>query len=212
MRHGEPAGYQAGCREQCCLVAKAREAKQRRLLVARGHEFQVDCARSRRKVQALAAMGWSAKHVGALLGITQQAMSRILARDTIRATTAERIDRAYDALEMKVPPDDEWTRRTKNRARKEGWQPPLAWDDIDAGILAGGLSAESVYTHQRLDLDEVEYALQYHDFSRRLSPLEKAEIVRRWKRDGRSERSLCQLTGWREGRYRTTTPTTQEAP
>ena len=58
------------------------------------------------------------------------------------------------------------------------------------------------YSHDRLDLDVVEHALQYHDFSLRLSPREKSEIVRRWLRAGRSERLLCQLTGWREGRYR----------
>lgn len=201
MKHGEVAGYQAGCREECCGRAKSRDRKRRELAIHRGHSFTVPCERSRRKVQALAALGWPASAVAHHIGVTQQAMSRILARDTIRSTTAERIDRAYALLEMRIPEDTMWSRRTKNAAQRAGWLPPLAWEDIDAGVLADVAPAEGPRSYDRLDLEEVEYALQYHDFTRWLSPLEKTEIVRQWTATGRSERSLCALTGWRPGRY-----------
>lgn len=210
IRHGEPAGYQAGCREQCCRVAKAREAKQRRLAVERGRVYQVPCDRSRRKVRALMALGWPASEIGRRIGVTQQAVSRILARDTIRVTTEARIDEAYIDLEMAIPADTIYIRRTKNAARKAGWPPPLAWEDIDAGVLAE-TEAVAAVPHNRFDLDEVETFLQYGDWKRRLSRLEKIEVVRRWTREGRSEASLCRLTGWREGRYRSSTTTHQEA-
>jgi hypothetical protein len=141
------------------------------------------------------------------MGITQQAISRILARDTIRATTAERIDRAYDALEMQIPADDIYTRRTKSLAKRRGWLPPLAYDDIDAGIVAD-VEVSKGLNHDHVDEFMVDQALQYHDFSLRFTRAEKEEIVRRWKADGRSERSLCALTGWREGRY--SKPTTHQ--
>lgn len=206
IRHGEPAGYQAGCRETCCRAAKAREAKQRRIAVDRGQVYQVPCDRSRRKVQALMAQGWSAKAVATRIGVTQQAISRIMARDTIRVTTEARIDEAYLALEMRIPPDNEWTRRTKNAARKAGWLPPLAYEDIDAGVVAVVESPTSI--RDRFDLEEVDAFLQYGDWKRPLSKHEKAEVVRRWVLDGRSEAELCRLTGWRPGRYRS--PDTKE--
>lgn len=206
--HGTPARYQAGCRAACCRRAKKADRIERERLIASGHEFQVPCDRSRRKVRALMALGHSPTRVAERMGITQQAISRILARDTIRATTAERIDRAYDALEMQIPADTIYTRRTKGIAAKAGWLPPLAYDDIDAGIVAD-VEVSQGMNHDHIDEFMVDQALQYHDFSLRFTRAEKEEIVRRWIRSGRSERSLCQLTGWREGRYRVK-PTTEE--
>jgi hypothetical protein len=94
------------------------------------------------------------------------------------------------------------------RARAQHWLPPLAWEDIDAGVLAE--VEREPYTDDRYDEDLVDYVMQYHDFSVRLSPVEKSEIVRRWTRSVGSERSLCQLTGWRPGRYALALPTPQE--
>lgn len=196
--HGTVARYQAGCRATCCTEAKAADRRRRELLIKAGHEFQVPSARSIRKIHALMALGWSGRQVADLMHITQQAISRIMARDVIRASTAYRIDRAYDTLEMQIPVDDEWTRRTKNYATKAGWLPPLAYDDIDAGIVAE--VGSNALDHDDIDEIAVENALQYHDFDQRFTRAEKEEIVRRWTRT-RSERSLCALTGWREGRY-----------
>lgn len=201
MRHGTVLGYLDGCREPCCSVPKALDNRRRNAAIAAGHEFQVSSARSVRKVQALAALGWSSKDVGKLMGISQQAISRILARPTIRSTTARRIDRAYDELEMKIPPDNIYTRRTRNYAASQGWLPPLAYDDIDAGIVAVDDDVPDQRYHDSIDEWNVEQALQYHDFSMKLSRAEKEEIMRRWIRSGRTEMSLCELTGWKEGRY-----------
>lgn len=201
IRHGSPAGYQAGCRDQCCAMAKFRESKLRRQAIARGHTYQVPCDRSRRKVRALMALGWPASEIGHRIGVSQQAISRILARDTIRATTAAWIDEVYTSLEMKIPEDTIYTRRTKNAARKAGWPPPLAYDDIDAGILADqGQPERSAVPPDRLDEVEIE-RLFSGDWGRRLSRREKTEAMRRWIAGGRSEASLCLLTGWGTGRY-----------
>lgn len=199
--HGTAAGYAAGCHEICCRRGKKAARVAYELAVAQGHEFQVPGDRTRRKVRALAALGWTAREVAERMTppISQQAISKILMRPVIRATTAERIDRVYEKLEMVIPPDTPYHRRRKTEALARGWLPPLAYDDIDAGIVA---EVEPERWGDRFDEDEIEYALQYHDFSRKLNPREKAEIVRRWVRAGGTERQLCQLTGWREGRYR----------
>jgi len=195
-----------GCSCESCRKAQTRYVKGWRLARSRGVEFVVDSAPTRRKVQALQAMGHSLKVIADEIGITRAALGNMLKNDRIRPATAARVDSAYRALEMKIPPDNRWTRRIKREA--SGWPPPLAWEDIDAGILAEAPPLESL--QGRLDFVEIEYALQYNDFSRPLSPLEKAEIVRLWTRSGRSEASLCTLTGWRPGRYSSNEPT-QEA-
>lgn len=178
---------------------------------AAGRPRHVDVGPTRRKVQALCALGWSATDVARALGITQQSMSKILNRpERIRRSTAERIDAVYTAWEMRTPPETPWTRRNRTNATKRGWLPPLAWEDIEAGIVAQA-PGEAGYTHERYDEDLVDYVMQYHDFSVRLSPVEKSEIVRRWTRSVGSERELCRLTGWRAGRYREPLPTPDES-
>lgn len=176
--------------------------------IAAGRPRQVSSAASVRKIDALRALGWSATDVADLLGISQAAISRITLRETIRSSTAARIDAAYRRLEMKIPPDTPWTRRNKNAALARGCKPPLAWEDIDAGILAVTEAPRGRVPRDRFDEHEIDHMLQYGEWRHPLSPLEKTEVVRRWLADGRSERSLCKLTGWREGRY---TPTHQEA-
>lgn len=213
MNHGSLYGYQQGCREACCTSEKARYRKRWELATHRGQAFLVPTDRLRRKLGALGVLGWSATDVGRLVGVSQQAMSQLLARPTTRTATALKIDEAYRQLEMKVPPDNVWTRRTANRARAQGHHPPLDWEDIDAGILAPRTSKRrEARSHDDLDEYLVDQALQYHDFSPRFTRAEKQEIMRRWIRDGRPENALCALTGWREGRYSNTTPTNaQEA-
>lgn len=212
-RHGSPAGYTQGCREACCRRAKKNDRLERERMMAAGHEFSIPRERVVRKIHALMAMGWTSTLIGEVMGQSGQSVMQFtrLAKDTCFAAVAERYDAAYRALEMKVPPDDIYTRRMKNKARKAGWLPPLAWEDIDAGVLATADETTGRPFLDRFDEDEIDYVLQYHDFTRRLSKFEKAEVVRRWLADGRSERSLCALTGWREGRYRDPRPTNQEA-
>jgi len=183
-------------------------------MIAAGHRFSVPRERVVRKLQSLHALGHTADDIGAEIGISGQAVRQFMTLSTpCLAAIAERYDEAFRALEMRLPPDDIWHRRTKNRAAKQGWRPPLAWEDIDAGVLADAPTTGRAFSRDRFDEDLIDYVMQYHDFSERLSPVEKSEIVRRWTRSVGSEASLCRLTGWREGRYRVPRPTThQEVP
>ncbi|GAB2457703.1 hypothetical protein [Xylanimonas ulmi] len=103
-----------------------------------------------RRVQALAAQGWSIPTVCAHAGVDRQAVDRIL-RDpdkAVHAETARRIRGAYDALWDQAPPESNQRERiaasrARNRARREGWAPPLAWDDdtIDLPDATANLGA-----------------------------------------------------------------------
>lgn len=88
----------------------------------------VDATGARRRLQALAAMGWTArcfaKHAGhsahdTYVDIANGSLQRI------RASTADEIKSLYDRLWDKAGPSV----RSKERARRLGYAVPMAWDD-----------------------------------------------------------------------------------
>lgn len=93
---------------------------------------------SARRLQALIAIGWPLRWIGRHLGIDSRNLWRVVyQRAAVTGSTAAKIARTYDALWDKKPP----TGTTRERiavakalgmARRNGWVPPLAWDeDID---------------------------------------------------------------------------------
>lgn len=198
--HGTLARYQAGCQCLPCRRAKKLYRVEWDRAKAAGIDLLVPAAPTHRKVQALCRLGWSSSDVAKRLGISQQAMARIMKRETIRRATAEKIDAVYRSLEMKIPPETPWTIRNKKHAERMGWPPPLAWEDIEAGILATTeLGPRRI--NNRFDLNEIDHVWQSRDWTVPLSPLEKAEILRRWRTTGQSDNALERLTGWVVWRY-----------
>ena len=201
MRHGTLTAARS-CHCEACTAEQTRYVKFWRLRRAQGVRFRVPVGPSLRKVQALQRLGHTRASIAAEIGTSPQSLSNTLGREMIKATTEIKIEEAFRRLEMVIPPDTRESRRSRALAEIYGWLPPLAYDDIHEGVVAE-VPGEKGYSHDRLDLDLVEDVMQYHDFTVKLSPREKSEVVRRWVANGRSERSLCALTGWREGRYRT---------
>ena len=181
-----------------CVAEQTRYVKRWRRARDLGHDFRVPAGPSQRKIQALHAMGWPIAQIAHRMGRSHQSLTNTLSRDMIKPSTEAAIEEVYRELEMKIPEPSRAVTQARNRARARGWPPPLAWEDIDAGILA---KPEPI-PRARLDYDLVEYVMQYHDFAAPMSPREKSEVVRRWVANGRTEHELCQLTGWRQGRYR----------
>jgi len=199
-----------GCNEPCCRAVQTRYVKQWRLARQRGHEFQVSSLPTRRKIGALWAIGVTTTEIAEAAGYTSRAsISNVMKRPVILARTEERIEQAYRKLEMAIVPPSRPATRARTRARQQGWLPPLAYDDIHEGVVARSEREPKTAPRHRLDELEVDYVMQYADWEyakTSLSPLEKAEVIRRWLADGHSEAELCRLTGWKEGRYRTNQP------
>ncbi len=87
-----------------------------------------------RRVQALACLGWSVGQVATHAGVDRQAIDRALRGQGITVSTARAVRDAYDRLWNAAPPEsDQHERiaasRTRNRATRLGWVPPVAWDD-----------------------------------------------------------------------------------
>lgn len=93
----------------------------------------VDCTGSRRRVQALMAIGWPLIYIAERAGIHPSNRSVILSRPTIRATTAQKIAAAYDELRHEKParhgvrPTS--IKRAKQQASANKWAPPSYWDE-----------------------------------------------------------------------------------
>lgn len=109
---------------------------------------------TRRRVEALQCMGWSQRAIANELGVSVPAVGRVKSRPRIQAAKARRIAEIYDAWSMTPGPD----RRTRAWAAKEGYAPPLAWDettidDPDAEPC-GTLATSTTGTHA-LDVDPV---------------------------------------------------------
>lgn len=89
----------------------------------------VDATGTIRRLRALAAIGWSLTELGDRIGMYPTAIGNIARGqlDHVRATTAERVARAYRDMSRIPGP----SQRAINEARNKGWHGPLAWDDID---------------------------------------------------------------------------------
>jgi hypothetical protein len=95
----------------------------------------VDATGTRRRLQALAFLGWPQVRLAEQIGISADQV-RLLQLHTARTqkATAERAIAAYDQLWNTQPPQvsprqRRWAEHTRAQARKHRWAPPMAWDD-----------------------------------------------------------------------------------
>lgn len=108
----------------------------RRLLAVTDPTGRVEATGTRRRLQALAALGWSFTAMAEHLGLSRAAVHHWTTRDRVAAESAHAARRLYDDLWNKRPPETTpmermIANRNRNTAAKYGWPPPLAYDDED---------------------------------------------------------------------------------
>lgn len=161
---------------------------------------RVDATGTRRRLQALTAIGWSVELLGAQLGRRPNSLSRSMTGNSVTARTAHAVATLYERLCNTTPPRMTSEQRAAAHAARahaaaRGWLPPLAWDDIDTDPTPPpaitGASQEN-------DMDEiaVERALAgdhitYDDLTR----AEQQEVVRRLTARGNSIRDIAAQLG-----------------
>jgi hypothetical protein len=199
-----------------------RAATATRLLAVRpdtkvgGH--YISAVGSRRRLQALVAIGYSFERIEKHLGGYGRSNMRILAyenRPWITSDVALRIKAAFDELSMKLP--DAPTRvhqgaitKARNRAKARGWVPPLAWDEDtidDPNAKPAGLTAPARVSE---DIDEAAVLRRMNGERVHLTKYESAEVVRRLRAAGWSYLQIQTHAGLRTDRY-VRTNTKQEA-
>lgn len=149
-KHGTRAAYVLGCRCDTAIHAHYRYEKQLRAEHKRGQRRRVDVTGSRRRLQALCAIGYSQPDLADLLGVTQQRVWQYLAgpRPTVLRSTAEKIDALYVQLADR-PSRNRRAVWAINTARRNGWLPPLWWDDDtidDPAVRSGAQTSSDVCT------------------------------------------------------------------
>lgn len=148
-----------------------------------------------RRLQALTWMGWSAAQIAERVGM--HADTVVDARNTRHHLNNENrtaIAALYDDLCMTEPaPTTRHGRagvsRCKGHARRNGWAPPLAWDDIDHDPAPLG------HDNTTDALDDVAIDRRIAGDRVPLTTAEKAEARRRWVAAGRPLNELERVTG-----------------
>lgn len=200
-RHGTKAGYEAGCRDTCCRKAQARYINQWRMTGPRS----IDITGTRRRVEALATLGWSMAELSTMLGHERTYLRKLITLNKsgeIYKTTAERIDALYQRLCMVRATDTDkhtlgWNgcrERTRRWALKRGYAPPLAWDDID-NDTEPVLYGDNKITRSRDEIDEAVVLRVLAGERLKTTYAERREIVRRARARGWSETRIEQTTG-----------------
>lgn len=141
-RHGQRKGYYAHRREgspACGPCKRAAAAAEARYVMLRnqGIQSRIDPTGTQRRLQALVAMGYTWRAIDRHLG--HQNLAEKWGNGRLRyvfPATATKVAKVYEKLSMTLPPNQ--TSREKaavtkarNIARRNGWPPPLAWDNID---------------------------------------------------------------------------------
>ena len=92
----------------------------------------------RRRVRALCAIGWTDRQIAEAGGTSQVSIHALRTGRTThhKRDFALRVIGAYAKLSAKLPPTSDphargYATKSRNRASREGWAPPIAWDDID---------------------------------------------------------------------------------
>lgn len=124
-----------GCECESCAEWRRQYDRNRRRL--QGSDVHVDAGPTRRRLQALARVGWSPVGIQKEAGLMNAASLSIIrsgGRDRVQLSTARKIEAFYRQVCM-TPRTGGIGKRTVAYARKLGWHDPTAWADIDAGIL-----------------------------------------------------------------------------
>ena len=89
----------------------------------------VSACGSIRRLRALAATGWTFQQIAEQGAVRRHIYSECVQRGRVYAATRAAIADVYARLWDRTPPDTTPARRARLRAQREGWPPPLAWDD-----------------------------------------------------------------------------------
>lgn len=149
---------------------------------------------TRRRIQALAAIGWSLRAQADISGLNRSTLTDISTGrvSLVKTPTADVVRRLYDRLWDVRPPrsnrgESMSVTRTLREAGARGWLPPLAWDDDLIDLPDADLAAELARQVSRMDVTELHRCYRAHNEWGDRSPLivAGAEAYPRRRREAR---------------------------
>lgn len=99
-----------------------------------GYHATIPALGSQRRIQALRAIGYTIPQLAEATGLSTVYLDQLCnGRRSVRINkrNAELIDRAYRTLSVQPLHNTTQATRSRNNARRRGWHPPMAWNDID---------------------------------------------------------------------------------
>jgi hypothetical protein len=161
---------------------------------SRAPHSRVRATGTRRRLQALIAIGWSPQLLAAQLGRRPTSLTRSMTSPSVTARTARDVAELYERLSHLPPPRATSEQRAaadaaQAHAAGRGWQPPLAWDDIDHDPTPPTASTpppddvDQIAIERALAGDGVHYD--------NLTPAEQRLVIRRLTARGRSIRDIA---------------------
>lgn len=131
---------------------------------------KVDATGSRRRVQALAAIGWPGETVAVHANLHPRHISTLLQQQTILASTAQGIAAAYDDLRYRSARRNRVSKRvatrTRNRAAAKRWPPPKYWDQHPDAIDDPHFTPEYKLTQAELLAEEARWLMDIGGLTR----------------------------------------------
>lgn len=131
---------------------------------------QINAAGTRRRIQALCAIGWTQLQLGPMIGIATSHLGKIThghARK-VKASTAVAVRDLYEQLwnsppAARTPQEAHVITRARLAAARNGWAPPLAWDDDtidDPNSVPEGAEGEPQTKRRLPDRDDLQMLIE----------------------------------------------------
>lgn len=172
------------------------------------HSWTVNSIGTIRRIQALAALGWTVRETCRDAGLSERFYAELIDKDraTIARASADAITTLYEQRSMRRPSLNAHRRRTRTIAARKSWAPPLAWNDIeDPNEQPTGVGHIPRHTHDKHTANEYDPAVVDRilagDWRLDCTPVEKTAVVAAWVSTGRSLNELERRTGWNCRRY-----------
>jgi hypothetical protein len=163
--------------------------------VNRAPHSRVDATGTRRRLQALVAIGWAPELLAPQLGRRPSSLRRSTTSSSVNAGTAQDVAVLYERLSHTPPPGSTVEQRAaadaaRAHAAAQHWPPPLAWDNIDTDLPPH--PADETSSSDDVDEIAVERALagdgiRYSE----LTLAEQEQVVHRLTERGRSIRDIA---------------------
>ncbi|WP_152185110.1 helix-turn-helix domain containing protein [Segeticoccus rhizosphaerae] len=158
-------------------IRPATEAKILAVELDLAHGAFIDGTGTRRRLQALTAIGWSQSELGRRLGIERGNMYALIhgtRRTHVTVATARKVAMLYDQLWNKPPqPREKFAKIARanalRAARRNGWVGPLAWDDdtIDDPNATPDLGEhDTTASYRKVHADDVEFLVTVHSYGK----------------------------------------------
>jgi hypothetical protein len=151
-RHGDHNAYRRGCR--CPEAVESRRLYMKRWREGRLQPGMVPAVGVTRRLQALSALGWTVNDIAARMGTTAVNVHQMRRGRSAEVTrmVAARVNAVYEELSGTAGPSV----RVRGHAQRQGWAPPLAWDD-DAIDNPDAKPVTASAPRSRIDLDDLAF-------------------------------------------------------